>query len=395
MQGTGHSLKIWKKDPEKLFQIMQSVIESLAELHHSGKIHGAIGPNTIVLEEQYCFCFPLSEDFMHKYRRKVELLLKNIDQNGDSLFMRERGYIPLEQQMIDKKNSPASDVYSLCAVIYWLLTGQEPIDVYQRMNGEELATPSQMGITISAEKEIVIMKGLALLEKDRYANGIELYHALYSGEKKEQVGSLRAGWKIVQDIKNADKITQIFFLDHIPCFVEEHWDISQKGDRSVIAWMTNVRDELNLYIGGKGGVEAPNDCSGLFKNCINLKRIYFNDCFYTFNVTNMESMFANCTKLEELDFRTLDTSQVINMRWMFRKCANLKKINMKGFNTSKVIDMGGMFNGCRNLTELIEVDFRMSQVRNINGILKTTKFEEEGVKILQNNPLLTNKRTEI
>ena len=74
--------------------------------------------------------------------------------------------------------------------------------------------------------------------------------------------------------------------------------------------------------------------------------------FDTSKVTNMCSMFAQCSNLTELDLRCLDTSSVVNMSNMFYYCKNLTELGVSGLNTSKVTNMSYMFQGCNSLTEL-------------------------------------------
>lgn len=70
--------------------------------------------------------------------------------------------------------------------------------------------------------------------------------------------------------------------------------------------------------------------------------ISYND---TSNVTNMSSMFQNCTKLTIIP--QLDTSNVYNMSYIFRNCQKLTTIPQ--LDTSSVAIMNYMFYDCFNL----------------------------------------------
>ena len=72
----------------------------------------------------------------------------------------------------------------------------------------------------------------------------------------------------------------------------------------------------------------------------------------TSQVTNMHSIFYNCSKLTQLDVSNWDTSQVTIMRYMFYGCSSLTQLDVSNFNTSKVTDMYSMFNNCSSLTQL-------------------------------------------
>ena len=97
--------------------------------------------------------------------------------------------------------------------------------------------------------------------------------------------------------------------------------------------------------------------SSMFNQCTNLTTIPLLD---TSNVTNMSSMFITCTNLTTIP--TLDTSKVTNMSNMFVDCNNLT--NIPALNTSKVTSMYSMFIRCTNLTTIPTLD--TSSVTNMS-----------------------------
>ena len=72
----------------------------------------------------------------------------------------------------------------------------------------------------------------------------------------------------------------------------------------------------------------------------------------TFNVTNMESMFANCQSLTSLDLSNFDTSRVTNMTGMFAVCRSLTSLDLSNFDISKVTKMSAMFYSCSSLNHI-------------------------------------------
>ena len=166
------------------------------------------------------------------------------------------------------------------------------------------------------------------------------------------------------------------------------WDVSEAGDRSVLAWMDNG----DLYVAADGAIAPNSDASWLFQDFVNLKTIDFGDCFVTSNVTNTSAMFAGCERLTELDlsgfdtsnvkymygmfsrctsltsldFASFDTSNVMNMHSMFQDCSSLTGLDLSGFDTSSVTSMYIMFYGCESLTQLNLTSFDTSKVTNMN-----------------------------
>ena len=195
-----------------------------------------------------------------------------------------------------------------------------------------------------------------------------------------------------------EKITSIEFLNNknIPSETVQSWDVSERQDGSVMAWIVNDLENTGyykLYIGGDGEVTAnPNsnslfknfrqaktidlsnldtshvtNMSGMFAGCNSLGNIVFGNNFYTSKVTNMSNMFNNCYELTNLDLSSFNTSNVTNMSWMFSGNRNLVTINFgQNFDTSKVTSMNSMFEACKNLTELNVSKFNTSNVINMS-----------------------------
>ncbi len=140
------------------------------------------------------------------------------------------------------------------------------------------------------------------------------------------------------------------------------WDVSEAGDRSILAWM----EDGNLTVAADG-IIAPNpNASFLFSSFVNTTAIDFGGCFDTSNVTNMWAMFFECGSLRSLDLSGFDTSLVTDMCAMFCSCSNLTGLDVSGFDTSNVINIGGMFSGCGSLTGLDVSGFDTSNVTSMS-----------------------------
>ena len=140
------------------------------------------------------------------------------------------------------------------------------------------------------------------------------------------------------------------------------WDVSDAGDRSVLAWMNNG----DLYVAADGAIAPNPDASWLLQDFINLETINFRNCFVTSNVTDMHGMFQNCGSLTSLDLSNFNTSNVTDMHGMFNYCASLTSLNLSGFDTSNVTDMGWIFHCCESLSSLDLAGFDTSSVTNMD-----------------------------
>lgn len=92
--------------------------------------------------------------------------------------------------------------------------------------------------------------------------------------------------------------------------------------------------------------------NSMFRNCSQLTQLDVSN-WDTKNVTNMYNMWANCYKLTQLDLSNWNTSKVARMDYMFYGCSKLTQLDLNNFNTSKVTNMSEMFQYCNSLTDFI------------------------------------------
>ena len=111
------------------------------------------------------------------------------------------------------------------------------------------------------------------------------------------------------------------------------------------------------------------DMSSMFQECSNLKFLDFTN-FDTKNVSNMYFMFNGCSTLTSLDLTNFNTKNVSNMNGMFCDCSNLTSLDLTNFNTAKVTNMGNMFLGCSTLTSLDLTNFNTAKVTDMHGMFK-------------------------
>ena len=167
-----------------------------------------------------------------------------------------------------------------------------------------------------------------------------------------------------------DKISTVDILTNkdVPSDAVESWDVSKNGNGVVMAWIIDDSENsgmYKLYIGGDGGVYAPNDSSLLFSGynssfgkttTMNLGNLN------TSKVTDMCAMFADCNSLTSLNISNFDTNHVTSMSGMFDGCSSLTNLNISNFDTSKVRFMNSMFEQCYNLISLDVSNFNTSNV---------------------------------
>ena len=199
-----------------------------------------------------------------------------------------------------------------------------------------------------------------------------------------------------------NKISTVDVLDNknVPSDAVISWDVSDKQNKSVMAWFINDPDNAGmykLYIGGNGGVYANENSNLLFEGgnggvfgkttlmkLSNLKTNY---------VTNMRGMFSACSEIVNLDLSSFETSKVANMNGMFDGCNKLVDLNISSFNTSSVTSMVAMFQKCNSIINLDVSNFDTQNVTTFYGMFwGMTKLKTLDVSNF-NTSKATNMRT--
>lgn len=162
-------LKLIKRGlkPEELFPLLKDVLKALNEVHKVNIIHRDISPDNIMLTRE----------------GKAKLIdfgaSKNYGNTRKGPVMLKQGYAPIEQYSRDGKQGPWTDVYSICASIYYLLTMIRIPVPQERMKRDTVEPLQARGIPISERRDLAIRKGLSIEAGHRYLSIGDLYRDLY------------------------------------------------------------------------------------------------------------------------------------------------------------------------------------------------------------------------
>ena len=193
---------------QKTLSIMRPVILALAGVHRKGIIHRDISPDNIMIT----------------FENKVKLIdfgaaVKSRDMgemadesgqpkaNKPSLIGK-RYYSPIEQLTADGVIGPYSDVYAICATIYYCMTGRKIVPAFDRVYQDTLVPPSALGVAVTPQTESVLMWGLAVLPENRIPDAACLYQYLYGAEVTQPVTLRNPTGQQVQDFTNS-AVTQM------------------------------------------------------------------------------------------------------------------------------------------------------------------------------------------
>jgi serine/threonine protein kinase len=93
-------------------------------------------------------------------------------------------FAPPEQCQISGLTTPSSDIYSVGATLYYLLTRTLPPDGVSRLMGSKLVLPKNFNNNIKNELCDIIVKSIAIEPRDRYQNANSMKNELISVRDK-------------------------------------------------------------------------------------------------------------------------------------------------------------------------------------------------------------------
>ena len=156
---------------KEAMNLIRPCIYALQRVHEAGIIHRDFAPDNILINElgqAKIIDFGASRDFSSG--------------NATMTVMVKHGYAPVEQYSHDVKQGPYTDVYSLAAVIYEMLTLKKPVTSIDRLISDKLPHPAMINGGLTPLQDEVIMKGLKPSYEERFQTVKEFLDALEMAE---------------------------------------------------------------------------------------------------------------------------------------------------------------------------------------------------------------------
>ena len=162
-------------EPQEVIQLLKPLMEALGQVHDLHLIHRDISPDNIMLTRSGGI--KLIDFGTVRY-------MDDSDLSKSTEAILKPGFAPMEQYQNRGKIGPWTDVYALCATMYYCMTGKLPMDAPSRVV-EDTEIILQEVIPDVDEKIARAMRlGMANLSGKRLQNVGQLYRILFDTELK-------------------------------------------------------------------------------------------------------------------------------------------------------------------------------------------------------------------
>lgn len=152
---------------DELLPLITPVIRDLIQVHKKGLLHRDISPDNLMLG---------TDNKLHMIDFGAAYFMSAPERQEMTVFLKS-GFTPPEQYFSDGKLGAWTDIYGLCATIYYALTGLVPTESIRRLQNDEI--PALADYTaICSWQAAAIEKGMSIHAADRFADMEELYQAL-------------------------------------------------------------------------------------------------------------------------------------------------------------------------------------------------------------------------
>lgn len=163
-----------KMEPEDVLKVMKPVMKALEQMHRTGMIHRDISPDNIMIRRDgqvKLIDFGAARVAQEEDEKSLTVMLK-------------RGFSPEEQYRSKGHQGPWTDIYALCATMYYMLTGVIPPESMERVLEDKYVSLKEYDIELDTKIADAIDKGLCVLTKNRYQSMSDLIHDIYGEEEK-------------------------------------------------------------------------------------------------------------------------------------------------------------------------------------------------------------------
>ena len=138
-------------------KIIESVLDAVEVVHKAGTLHRDIKPdNMIITDEGRVVLLDFGSARAYSDEKTI----------AQTAFVTP-GYAPLEQYNPNARKGTFTDIYSIGATFYFMLTGEKPLNVTERYT-ERLKAPHEINPSVSMQVSSAVMLAMEMKAEDRF-----------------------------------------------------------------------------------------------------------------------------------------------------------------------------------------------------------------------------------
>lgn len=216
--------------------------EALAAVHEVGLLHRDLKPGNMILRDDgdvVLIDFGTAREFAPDSTRHMTTTVTP-------------GYAPLEQYGQQARFGAFTDVYSLGATLYYLLTGQAPMQAPDRAAGVDLVEPRTLNTTLSRKVNDAILWALKINVRERPQSVREFLDSLTHGKSEplpaNQVAAAPA--KTPRDFAEPSQPPEFDVV--IPSAVESLAQMQLRREQEIDSWRSEVVPSASNALSHRG-----------------------------------------------------------------------------------------------------------------------------------------------
>lgn len=150
--------------PEVALSVIMPIIEAVKKIHSKGIIHRDISPDNIfITDEKSIKVFDFGAALLNDTKEGMA---------GEKVI--KVGYSAPEQYRDKSRQGFYTDIYSVGAILYQMLTGRKPVESTEREYKDRLKSPMELGVKLNSNVDRAVMEAMAVRPELRY-QGIQQF----------------------------------------------------------------------------------------------------------------------------------------------------------------------------------------------------------------------------